>query len=325
MIIKIFDNGWGPEFPAKQFEQEILNKILKSVNHDNSKTVLINSVWYNDQYHSTTLEWLKTHQVDHIILVAMLDPAIPNQTWYSDLNCKVTQIGYYNKGFFVDYWALFMQKYWKPIDQQILLDGSSIDLAFMCLNRKPHWHRKKIYKDLQAHNLLDQGLVSLGHTRNLPMDGTYDNLAPNSGAEEYGIPNDLVTLGATKNWQRCFLNIVTETVFDVDQNYFVSEKIYKPILGCRPFLVYAPNGANKWLQDQKFESYVGDFSDLTDLDLKNPDNIPKFLKVLCNQPKTYWQQKFLDLQEKIMYNKNQLNAHIKHQYKSIEKGITCQI
>jgi hypothetical protein len=28
MIIKTFDNGWGPEFPAKKYEQEIVTKAV---------------------------------------------------------------------------------------------------------------------------------------------------------------------------------------------------------------------------------------------------------------------------------------------------------
>lgn len=324
MIIKTFDNGWGPEFPAKQLEHKLLSTLLRSQMEDNSKTVVINSVWYSQEYHEKTLDWLRQHKIDHLILVSMLDPAIPNHTWFSEFDFKITQVGYYDSDIFVDYWALFMEKFWKPVDQQTLVDNSEIDMPFMCLNRKPHWHRKKIYKELETQNILDRGLVSLGNVKNLPMDCEYDNLAPNSGAEEYGIPNDLVTLGAIQNWKRCFLNVVTETVYDVDKSYFVSEKIYKPILGCRPFLVYAPNGANKWLKDHQFESYTNDFRDLTDLDLSDPINIARFLRVLSDQPQSYLKHKFVDLQDKIMYNKNQFNLHVKKQYQTIEKGIVCQ-
>lgn len=325
MIIKIFDNGWGPEFPAKQFEQQLLDQMLKQIHLDQSHTVLINSVWYTKEYHQQTLDWIKKHKVDHIILISMLDPPIPDATWYADLNCKVTQIGYYAGEFFIDYWALVMHKNWNPVDQDLLMNPGKIDLAFMCLNRKPHWHRKKLYNELDTFNLLDQGIVSMGQVKKLLIDTGHDNLAPNPGTDEYGIPNDLITLGHIDNWQRCFLNVVTETVYDVDQQYFVSEKIYKPIIGCRPFLVYAPNGAINWLKTQGFESYVDDFGDITDLDLKNPNNLSKFLQILCEQSASYWQHKFVALKDKIVYNKTHFDIHVQRQKQTIEKGIQCQI
>jgi hypothetical protein len=150
-------------------------------------------------------------------------------------------------------------------------------------------------------------------------------LAPNSGPEHHGIANDIMSLGHSINWTRHFINIVTETQFDIKKTYFVSEKIYKPMLGSRPFLVYASDGAVAWLTERKFEPYVADFADITDLDLSLPHNIAPFLKILCGQPPTYWQAKYLALKDKIMYNKTHFTEYVKQQKLIVEKGIQCQI
>ena len=150
-------------------------------------------------------------------------------------------------------------------------------------------------------------------------------LAPNSGSEQHGIANDIMSLGHTSNWVRHLINIVTETQFDINQTHFVSEKIYKPIIGCRPFLVYASDGAVAWLTERKFEVYTNDFADITNLDLTIPNNIAPFLQTVCQQGPAYWQAKYVALRDKIMYNKTHFTEYVKQQKLIVEKGIQCQI
>jgi hypothetical protein len=260
-------------------------------------------------------------QFSHIVLVAMLDPAIPQPDWFSEFDCEIFCTGYYPGDYNIDYWALFTHKYNHDVAS---MTADQIDTAYMCLNRKIHWHRRRLYRQLVHLDIVDQGLVSFGHERSLALDRDHDNLAPEAEPNKFGAPNDIASLGLSQNWNRCFLNIVTETAWDINQIKFVSEKIYKPIVGCRPFLVYDLDGAHTWLETRGFLTYVDDFNDITDLNLTISDNLANFLKVLCNQPKSYWQKKFVDLQHKIMYNKNQFARYIEQQYNRIEKGIQCQ-
>jgi len=207
-----------------------------------------------------------------------------------------------------------------------LLDERTIDTAYMCLNRKPHWHRLRLYDQLSALGLLDRGLVSMGGDtgqprRLLTLDSGGSDLAPNGGTGQNGIANEIVSLGHGHNWQRHLLNIVTETQWDVSGTTFVTEKIYKPILGLRPFLVYARDGARDWLLSNGFAPYLEDFTDVTDLDLGQPDNMAPFLAVLADQGPVYWQEKMLDLRDKIAYNRQQFDRHVANQKRKIERGI----
>jgi hypothetical protein len=329
MIIQRFDKGWGPQWPLKQFEQHIVDSMLATIAQDQSRTVVINSVWYTDEYHQQVLSWLRSNPTDRIVLVAMLDAAIPKPEWYAEFDCEIVSLGYYPGNYSLDFCALFVDKFLNAPAVDQLVDASNIDTAYMCLNRKPHWHRQKLYNRLLSRDLLQQGIVSLGGsgaaTRSLDIDREHDDLAPNADKKQYGIPNDIVSLGHMQNWQRHFLNIVTETFYDINQTGFVSEKIYKPIVGCRPFLVYDPDGGTRWLKDRGFESYVTDFQDITDRDLSQPGHLPGFLSVLCEQTPQYWQAKYLALQEKILYNKQHFADYVKSQHQLIEKGIPCQV
>ena len=329
MIIKKFDNGWGSVWPLKQFEQSIVDDLLQHMAQDTSRTVVINSVWYSTEYHQQVLAWLRNNQLDRIVLVAMIDAAIPRPEWYAEFDCEVVSVGYYHGDHSLDFCAVFVDKFLNAPALDQLTDASRIDTAYMCLNRKPHWHRQKLYNKLQSLDLLQYGMVSMGGsgtaTRSLVVDTDHDNLAPNASRDHYGIPNDIVSLGHVENWQRHFVNIVTETFYDINRTGFVSEKIYKPVVGCRPFLVYDPDGGTQWLRDHGFESYVTDFRDITDLDLSTPDNLADFLIVLCEQTPQYWQAKYLALQEKILYNKHHFTDHVQHQWTKIKQGILCQV
>jgi hypothetical protein len=326
VIVQTFDQGWGPEWPWKKFEISVVNDMLSKVSKDDRKTVIINSVWYTDNYHAKVLDWLSKNHWDRIILVAMLDSAVPKPEWYSDFGKPVIPLGYYPGKNQIDLCALFFAE---KIDLSVygdLSDGSMIDTAFLCLNRKPHWHRRRLYRQLESFNLLDQGIVTMGSengisVRSLMDDVAPQKLSPNSEEIYYGIPNDVISLGPPDVWKRCFFNVVTETCWDINHTEFVSEKIYKPIVGMRPFVVYGPDGGKKWLHDRGFATYESDFQDISSDDFSDPNQLIDFLKCLSSQDKKYWQHKFMQLNEKLRYNQDRFFQYVESQKITVSQGI----
>jgi hypothetical protein len=329
MIVKTFDQGWGREYPLKQYEQQVVSSLIKPFVESDQQIVVINSVWYTTEMHDKVISWLRNNDWNQIVLIAMIDAAIPYPDRYAEFGRPITGIGYYPGAGQIDFCALFVDHFLQAPNNNILLDVNTIDTAYMCLNRKPHWHRKRLFSGLDTLGIVSKGIVSMGGDGQavvtLAQDREHDSLAPNATRDHYGIPNDIVSLGHEGNWRRHLLNVVTETFYNINQTGFVSEKIYKPIVGCRPFLVYDPDGGTRWLTERRFEPYVRDFQDISDLDLAEPYNIPKFLSVLCEQTPAYWQKKFVDLQEKILYNKDHFAEYVNQQKSIIEKGIPCLI
>ena len=317
MILKEYDIGWGLNWPMKQLEQQILKNFLAKYSTDSSRSVVINSVWYTGDYHQQVMAELRDLRPTHIFVVALLDPPIVQPEWFAELDCEVQGIGYYPGPGYIDYCALFVDHFYQPVDQSILLSADNMNTAYMCLNRKPHRHRMQLYTQLEQLNLLNSGLVSMGGDpvplRTLPNDVVGQDIAPNGGTEQFGITNDIVTLGNIDHWQRCFLNIVTETVWDIEPSNFLSEKTFKPILGLRPFLIYAPNGGTSCLASRGFESYVNDFKDISDLDLTQPWAISNFLNILCGQEQSYWVMKFAELKQKLLFNQHQFKRYVGQQ------------
>lgn len=329
MIIREFDNGWNRQYPLKQYELEITQQLLKPFVHSSKKVVLINSVWYTNDFHQSVCEWLSVNDFDHIVLIAMLDAAIPQPDWYASFGRPVTGIGYYPGSGAVDFCALFVDKF-LDVSGFDLYQPNHIDTAFMCLMRKPHGHRKRLFWKIKNSGLLSHGLISMGSTDGqpwaiLPEDTESDDLAPNADVSHYGVPNDIVSLGHKNNWQRHFVNVVAETFYDINRNNFVSEKIYKPIVGGRPFVVFDPDGGKQWLVSRQFEPFARDFNDICDLDIYDPEHVVPFLKILNDQSATYWRAKFVDLLPKIKYNQDRFCKYAIEQHNIIEQGIQCQI
>ena len=333
MITHTYDYGWGPELETKKLEAEILSQYLRPFAEDSSSTVIVNNTWYSDQAHERTVAGLDKNKPDRIVLVAMIDAAncYPERflPWANDIRC----VGYYDAPNDIDFWALAVHR-WMAKPDGDLLSPASIDTAYMCLNRKPHWHRQRLYDELVSANIVDRGLVSMGAAingaspqRSLPTDISVSDIKynPNPGVEQTGLVNDIMSLGHASNWCRMLLNIVTETQFDIRRTRFVSEKIYKPIIGLRPFLVHARDGAVPWLTARGFDPYVQDFADITDLDLADYHNTVPFLGVLCEQGTLYWQKKLLDLQPKILYNRHRFDQYVQEIQLKIHEGIQCQI
>ena len=324
MIVIEVDQGWGPEWPIKKLEQQILDQYLQPLQASQDRVAVINSVWYNSENHQAVLKQLRSANIDRVVLVAMIDAALIQDTMFGTLGVPISRVGYFKSDDEIDFWSTVVDRFFR-IDFDVT-ESQQIDTAYLCYNRKPHAHRLQLFDQLQQQDLLDRGVVTLGQEdgralRCLPQDVPGNELAPNLG---YGIVNDIMSLGNPYTWNRCLLNIVTESVFDVDRDWFVSEKIYKPILGMRPFLVYAPNGAQAWLEHIGIESYVRDFEDICSIDVSRPENIATMLKELCCLSAGDLQSKYLALLPKIRYNRWKLDCYLKSVNDKIKGKIRCQ-
>lgn len=325
MIMETIDQGWGPEHPLKQQEMEIVDQYLRAYHEDDSRTVIVNSTWFDGDLNQRLQRQFRDRAPDRIVLISMIDAAIAQPQMFAGVGCEIRSVGYYPGPDWIDYWSLVVDRH-MILPEINLQDASGVDRPFMCLNRKPHWHRVRLYEQMVSAGIAEAGLVSMGGDngpaqRLLPEDSGGTHIAPNGGLEQNGIANDIASLGHPRNWQRHLLNIVTETQYDVTGTTFVTEKIYKPILGLRPFLVYAPDGAAGWLAQQDFECYVEDFNDITDLDLRQPHNIVPFLQQLITEGPGYWQTKLHGLREKLHHNRSQFDRHLARQQLKIQQGI----
>ena len=314
MLLKTFEFGWPNDLPIPIWEKEQLQEIANKYNH-NDPAILVNSTWYTSEAHDQVVEYIKTNSIKNVILASLVDAHIARADMYKDLRVKVFEIGYYPGQGFYDFFALCWQRFYKPIAQDILLDPATINKPFLCYNRKHHEHRVKLVDVLQKNDLVNKGIVTLDGVLKLDYEvKDHISYAPESGSD---VPNDIMSLGRTDIWCSHFLNVVTETWWDINRAYLAADKYYKPLAGLRPFLIYAEDMGVKWLTDRKFEIYHNDFTDITDLDLSDHNNLVPFLKTLSSQPQSYYQDKFKSLKDKLLYNKNRFEDYCNEQELSV--------
>jgi hypothetical protein len=273
------NNGFPYAWRAGRVE-----KLIRSILEDKIKSqlrvnnpMIINTTWY----HEVALEdQIKQANPDFIIAHNFADPAVP-RVFDAIKSSGVPHIIIGNCDHIrLDFWAMVCGMFFKYYEIEEL-DLNRNSKKFICLNRKPHPHRVALVDNLKQLNLIDQGIVSLGlpgvgalivddRSKLSASDGIGDEMPSLAAGEEFiskDIANDIYSIGDIDNWRNALVNIVTETEFSNPNlnNFFISEKTWKPIIGCRPFVSYGQPHLREYLKQQGFDI----FEDLIDYSIVN--------------------------------------------------------
>ena len=239
------DNGFPYAWKAGRVEQLIRDilerKAQEQLNVDS--VMLINPTWLLDR---DLAQEIRDASPNFIICHDLVDPSIPRvNKIIQDSGIPHLFIGNADQ-YRLDFWAMVCDLNFQAYTNNELQLNSAAR-KFMCLNRKPHAHRRILIRYLDQ--VKDQGYLTTGSNRDLI----------DADVGDYAIPNDVYTLGDIATWQDAYLNIVTETTFNND-NFFISEKTWKPVIGLRPFFVYGQPRLREYLKEQGFDT----FEDLID-------------------------------------------------------------
>jgi hypothetical protein len=128
---------------------------------------------------------------------------------------------------------------------------------FLCYQRKSNPVRELLYETLKNKT----GIITIGTKKFADINS---DIPKHIGLDEIDgeleVGNDIYSLGNIKIWNSSFLNIVSETQQNLTtKSTFVSEKIFKPIIGLRPFLCYGHPETSKLLIAKGFETFDEDF------------------------------------------------------------------
>ncbi len=175
----------------------------------------------------------------------------------SDNFKKVIHIGNTRGKFYFNFWAEFIRQNPDNFLDNKYTREPEFKKLFMCLNRKPHDHRRFLINLLEQRNLLNNGYVSFFRDKN-PLILT-ENLSDiirdtnNAVVDNIPISNDIASLGDPNIWNSYFINVVTETTVHTD--VFISEKTWKPIMGLRPFLILGDYHIYDHLKELGFDTF----------------------------------------------------------------------
>jgi len=108
----------------------------------------------------------------------------------------------------------------------------------------------------------------------------------------------------------CFLNIVTETLFNTD-SIFLSEKTYKPIYMCQPFIIFGNPHSLKKLKELGYKTFDKWWDESYDKELDVNNRFKKIISIL--EVIAEWDM------DKCFNVKNEMQDILIHNYKHMFK------
>lgn len=255
MSCTIIYGGFNPAWKAGQLERHIVDTIASQLDQEHSQlqTVVAVSSWHEP---SLLIQDIKNLNPDISVICSLSDPLGPIEKLLDTLPGQTIKFGYVDNGINFDFWALACVNFFRQYKNEELLP---VDLKhiFLNYNRKPHRHRVELINLLEQHNLINYGINTLGNSNYTINDkhNDYLDFGGNDIVGDVGIPNDIYSLGRLDIWNSCFLNVVSETQYEYSPNIFISEKIYKPIIGLRPFIVNGSPGIYNYLKNIGFDCF----------------------------------------------------------------------
>lgn len=284
MLTKIgitFPEDWqyGPEEIAifDKTAQQIENKF------PNKSNLLINTTWFGPQFKDFNDEWSKIEKLfddnarfDNLFLLSVIDPLYLMENAISEMQIKfginkTFRIGMFDGSPYEWNFHAIVGEHLMPRykDEDVMLKNYSKD--FLCYQRKPRAWRVDFTNLVRQHKLLDNGIITLGaKTENdhdwsegrtwepITLDESHEpyvNDGQNDKRKYGGIPNDLVTIGSLDIWNQCLLYISSETCFNHWEPVFVNERIWKPMIGLRPYIIQGNPRTYGWLEKNGFRTF----------------------------------------------------------------------
>jgi hypothetical protein len=216
-------------------------------------------------------------------------------------------------------------------DSQYIVDQFPIKNVFLCFNhlvRDLRSYRISLLSRLMEKNIMDRGLISFHGTT---QDCQEEIDSPNTKISNYSksliykniisnskLPLIIDDLSINSNasahfgyqeyklWQQSFLHIVNETVF-YDQKLHLTEKIFKPIVSLRPFVLTASFGNLKYLRSYGFRTFDNWWDEGYD-SIEDPDDrldaITTIINDICQRPFHQIQEMLIEMQPTLEHNKN---------------------
>lgn len=317
MPITKFYGGFNPAWRAGRLEREIVNSIADQIALENPNLNCVVAVpsWHEP---SVLVDDIKKLKPDFTVICSLSDPLGPIENLLETLPGKVVKFGYVDNGIKFDFWALICLEFFRRYELEEL-QPKSLEYVFLNYNRKPHRHRIELVNLFELNNLTNRGVITLGDSDYTVHDQIEDYLeyGANDVVGSVGIPNDILSLGRLDIWNKCFLNVVSETQYEYSPNVFVSEKIYKPIIGLRPFIVNGSPNIYSWLKEFGFDCFEDLFpvselskNDSTGIKFKNHPVICRVVRELCN---TNLEKLYNSLLPRLLRNQTLFYEHAKNQ------------
>jgi len=318
MNCKVIYGGFNPAWRAGQLERELVNCLVQNFNNQYPKlrkAVVVTS-WHEPKELISQLQKL---QPEVTMLCSLTDPLGPIENLIDQIPGQVILVGYVNGDYFFDFWAVACARFFKQYS--ILdLEPNTFDNLFLNYNRKPHTHRTELVALFETSGCIKHGCVTLGNSKYTVNDHDldYQNYGADDVVGDVGIPNDVYSLGQLILWNASFINVVSETQYEYSKNVFLSEKVFKPIIGLRPFIINGSPGIYRLLKQAGFDCFQ-DLFPVQQLQDENSNHEWKFRnhQLIVNSISEFQNKNcmelFAQIKDRLHYNRELFYAYASNQ------------
>lgn len=323
-------NGFPYAWKAGKVEQ-LIRSILETKAREQlnvNRVMFINPTWMHED---NITQHIQETNPDFIICHNFVDPAVP-KIFDAVQSSGVPYIIIGNaEQYRLDFWAMVCDLYFQNYEEHDL-EVLPTARKYICLNRKPHPHRIAIVDALITAGLQEQGYVSLGlpGEQAIVINETFED--SQGILDEYGnlgvdetfvsrkIRNDIFSVGSPHIWNNSLLCLVSETEFAnaYPNNFFTSEKTFKPIIGMRPFFIYGQAPLRQYLKDSGFDIFEDVFNyGLIDESAADPMRQLQYAQVAIeainkiNNPQEEYRQKYFG---RCQRNKRRFRQYVYEQW-----------
>lgn len=256
-----FFHGWSPTPYHHQIFREITAQVEEIYD---GRCIIVDDTWIsniaNEEAFVAMYPNVMRQDIEHIFFVNLLDPSSKDMD--RDYQEIITQLVVAKNTHIIptksqfSFWGHFCQTEFARYKGTNGNPSPWIgDKLFLSYNRKPTSHRVTLVRTLTESGLVCDNVVTLGNpdpAKAVVIRKNKKILDRDTAAEDFGIPNDIASVGDSGIWKQCFINVVTETVTNGN---FLSEKVWKPIIGKRPFMLVGPPRTLEKLRSWGFKTF----------------------------------------------------------------------
>jgi hypothetical protein len=325
-------------FPAAwiygEYEQNIFSCIRGQINEhfSDQNNVFLNTTWIGPETDADINKIVEQgNYIDNLFLLSTVDPVMPT-AWtvvkrLEQLGVgKIHKLGNFDGPQYFNFFAIVCLEHFETYntDDLILKD---VQYPYISYNRKPYVHRLAFVKELISRGLVERGVVTLGRPfpgNDNPEDQLYFTIGErNQDYVKYGhwypdsldatpheIPHDLFSLHNMNYWHHHFLHVIGSTSIYNEDEIFLNQINFKPLIGLRPFIINGQTRQYKFLKDNGFRTFEQYFPGV---DLTTPGNtshnrlavvLADAVEYICNKSPAELQDMYNAMLPDLIHNRN---------------------
>lgn len=260
MIHAMIYHGFALGLKAGRLERQFYHSIINQIDslYPNERNLVINGTWLNWDFQHQLEALLTQYSPTQVFIGSMVD-AWNMDSWAQEKfpNSKIFVFGNADNELNFNYWAIHCNHYFENFSQE-KVRPDNLEKIYLCYQNKPKLHRQMLAVKLVRAGLKDCGVLTLQKFAN--HDFLYPDLEVMEVDDNFKYlicrsDNSDSDVGKLDIWNRCFLNIVSESEFENIGHTFISEKTWKPILGLRPFVIHGESQVYTYLKKHGFDVF----------------------------------------------------------------------